>query len=61
MTAEVIELNNTLYHRVVRNCEKFNKEFDVTFGDLVAELIDSNQNKRRKTVEELILIACNDL
>ena len=54
-------MNNTLFDRIVKNHETFDEEFDVTFADLVATLIDSKPNKRRKTVKDLIPDACNDL
>ena len=56
-TAEGIQLYNSLYHRVMRNCETFDEEFDVTFLDHAATLFDSNPNKRRKAVHKLIPIA----
>ena len=45
----------------MKNCEIYNEEFDITFADFVASLIDSKPNKRRKTVHKMIPIACNDL
>ena len=43
---EGIELYNILYHRVVRNCESYNEQFDVTFAEFVSSLLDSGSNKR---------------
>ena len=60
-TAEGIELYDTLYHRVVRNCETFGEAFDVIFANLLVDLIYQKPNKRHKTMEELILIGCNNL